>query len=79
MASATESKKTTRVRMLQMQAGYEPVEVENPDGTISVIPGAMYTREVREEYEIESAEASRLIKAGYAVAVSKDEKASKTA
>lgn len=75
MAAATEQKKTIRVRMLQMQAGYEPVEVENPDGSTSTIPGAMFTREIREVYDIEANEANRLIRAGYAVAV-KDEKAS---
>lgn len=72
--AAVADKKTIRVRMLQMQAGYEPVEVENPDGTISTIPGPMFTREIREEYDIPEDEAKRLIKAGIATLPTKAEK-----
>lgn len=69
MAVDTRKPETIRVRMLQMQAGYVPVEVEDDKGKVTTVPGQMFTREVKEEYDIPAAEAERMIRAGIATRV----------
>jgi len=61
------AEKVVRVKMLQSQAGYSPVEVEGQDGKPKIVPGPMYTREVGVEYDIPEPEVSRLIASGICV------------
>lgn len=58
---------TLRLRMLKSQAGYMPVETRGPDGGVRMVPGPMFVREPKEEYDIPYEEAQRMIQGGLAV------------